>query len=123
MNKIDDIIDREKRDCSPSEQNHFNIKRWDRGYDDNGGNERNQCHDTVDNELFGGQHFIVSGSEDGAVCIWDRITTKMMRLEGHQKAVNCIEWNPKDSFLLVSGSHDCTIRVWAPSSTDNRFHF
>ena len=76
----------------------------------------------IDDDWFGGRHFIVSGSEDGAVCIWDRLTLRMARLEGHRKAVNCVAWNPRDSWLLASGSHDCTIRIWTPSRNRDGRH-
>merc|ERR1712176_5567 len=69
----------------------------------------------VANDFFGGHHFVVSGSEDGNVCIWNRITQKIIKLAGHSKAVNCVAWNPVDAFILVSGSDDHQIRVWGPS--------
>ena len=115
--RIEEMVHRQKRGGVNVEDVHWGNdgKHFD---DEERGSGR---FDAVDSDWFGGRHFIVSGSEDGALCIWDRITLKMVRLEGHHKAANCAAWNPRDSFLLVSGSHDCSIRIWAPSSTRNRF--
>ena len=77
----------------------------------------------ITNDFFGGHHFIISGSEDGNVCIWNRITQKIIKLSGHKKSVNCVTWNPVDSFILVSGSDDCSIRVWGPNAKKNNFNF
>eukprot|EP01083_Nonionella_stella_P100913 285290_1 len=70
----------------------------------------------IDNDYFGGHHFIICGSEDGNVCIWNRCTQKIIKLAGHTKSVNCVVWNPKDSFILVSGADDAQIRVWGPKT-------
>lgn len=72
-------------------------------------------NENVKNDFFGGHHFVVSGSEDGNVCIWNRMTQKMIKLQGHSKSVGCVAWNPVDSFILASGSDDHQIRVWQPA--------
>ena len=57
---------------------------------------------------------VVSGSEDGAIYIWDVLSgTVTAKLTEHKQAVNCVEWHPsKDAFL--SASMDCTLRLWEP---------
>ena len=48
----------------------------------------------------------------------------MAELEGHQKSVNCVHWNPVLPSMLASVSDDGTVRIWGPahlvagSSTD-----
>ncbi|QRW00933.1 hypothetical protein RhiJN_28951 [Ceratobasidium sp. AG-Ba] len=57
--------------------------------------------------------WIVSGSEDGKVCIWDLWTGEAIRapLEGHSMCVTCVSVSP-DGRRIVSGSEDHTLRVW-----------
>ena len=60
----------------------------------------------------GGQAFVVSGSEDGALYIWD-VSSKdvLQRLEGHQNVVLGVDALSNQE-LLVSGGLDHTIRIW-----------
>ncbi|KAF8511107.1 WD40 repeat-like protein [Hysterangium stoloniferum] len=74
---------------------------------------------------FGGadEHFIVSGSENGKVYIWQRGTGELIdALAGHgQGSVNCVAWNPRIPSMFASCSDDKTIRIWespAPASID-----
>ncbi|KAJ7593502.1 WD40-repeat-containing domain protein, partial [Mycena floridula] len=59
-----------------------------------------------------GNH-LVSGSADGAVCIWDIETAKVVvgPLQGHHGAVYSVAYSP-DGLRILSGSSDKTIRVW-----------
>jgi len=67
---------------------------------------------------FGGaeENFIVSGSEDGKVYVWNRETTALLEvLSGHGAgSVNSVAWNPKDERMFASCSDDHQIRIWEP---------
>lgn len=89
---------------------------------------------------FGGLNdlFIASGSEkskysqvillsflhilfsDNRIMIWKRTDQHPIKyLDGHKRGVNTVAWNPKYKNMLVSGSDDHTIRVWATPSKSN----
>ncbi|KAG8925324.1 hypothetical protein FRC01_010359, partial [Tulasnella sp. 417] len=57
--------------------------------------------------------FIVSGSSDKIVQLWDAKTATPVGqpLYGHKSPVNAVAFSP-DGNLIVSGSSDTTIRVW-----------
>lgn len=56
--------------------------------------------------------FIISGSEDNNLCVWDLVDAKLKtRLTGHTAAVCSLSYHPKET-MLVTGSHDGTIKVW-----------
>jgi WD40 repeat protein len=56
--------------------------------------------------------YIVSGSNDGKVCIWDAVSSVAQHiLEGHTGCVTSVAYSP-DGSLIVSGSYDCTVRIW-----------
>jgi len=58
-----------------------------------------------------GQH-IVSGADDGSICIWDAETrTILHRLHAHGASIRSAFMTP-DHLRLVSCSEDGTIRVW-----------
>jgi len=58
--------------------------------------------------------FIVSGSSDGLLKVWNTVTQKLQaRLVGHRGSVLCLCLvRPAPDVELLSGSTDCTIRVW-----------
>ncbi|MGE0009551.1 MAG: hypothetical protein AB7F19_03335 [Candidatus Babeliales bacterium] len=60
---------------------------------------------------------IVSGSEDGTLCIWNRDRILHAICRGHTDCVNviCITRNNK----IVSGSRDGTIRIWNIDGTQH----
>jgi len=63
---------------------------------------------------FGGlnQTFIVSGSEDCKIYIWNRDKECLIdTLVGHTASVNSVAWHPTRN-LLVSASDDYTIKCW-----------
>ena len=57
-------------------------------------------------------NFIVSGSEDKTIKIWDVYSGNLVKtLEGHTGWVYSCNFSPYGNFI-VSGSGDDTIRVW-----------
>ena len=62
--------------------------------------------------------FIVSGSEDGGIFIWD-VTSKevLQRLDGHEGVVLGVDTHPKGDWL-VSGGLDRTLRIWRADDDD-----
>lgn len=58
----------------------------------------------------GNQVFIASGSEDGAVVIWD-VTTKdvLQRLNEHEGVVLGLDTRPG---LMATAGVDCYVRIW-----------
>jgi hypothetical protein len=56
--------------------------------------------------------YVVSGSEDNTVRLWDLVTGKeVRRFTGHEGSVNSVAVTP-DGKYVVSGSTDETVRVW-----------
>ena len=56
--------------------------------------------------------YIVSGSSDKTIKIWDFKTGKCLNtLEGHSYSVNSVAISP-DGKYIVSGSYDKTIKIW-----------
>ncbi|KZP19698.1 WD40 repeat-like protein [Athelia psychrophila] len=53
---------------------------------------------------------IAAGLEDGFIAIWED-TKEVKYLEGHEEAVMAVNFSPNGQ-LLVSGSVDCTVRLW-----------
>jgi COMPASS component SWD3 len=63
--------------------------------------------------------FIVSGSEDGSIWLWDVSTkTVLQRIGGaHKGVVLGVDTHPSEP-LIVSGGADRTIRVWRYDDTE-----
>jgi nuclear receptor interaction protein len=60
--------------------------------------------------------YIVSGSDDGNLFIWDRKTTKLVNiLEGDGEVVNVAQGHPYETMLAVSGI-DHTIKIFSPDA-------
>ena len=56
--------------------------------------------------------WIVSGSEDCTIKVWNVKTEECMRtLEGHRNRVYSVVFSP-DGKWIVSGSDDCSIKIW-----------
>jgi WD40 repeat protein len=56
--------------------------------------------------------FIISGSDNMTVCVWEVATGQQVRvLEGHTRAVNSVACS-RDGKCIVSGSDDSTVRMW-----------
>ncbi len=60
--------------------------------------------------LTDGEQYVLSGSSDGTVWVWNWKTGKLLRtLEGHTKAVNAVMVSGD---IALSASYDETVRVW-----------
>lgn len=62
---------------------------------------------------YSAQHaFIASGSEDGAVVVWD-VSSKnvLQKLEGHVDAVLSVDTHPTEK-IIASAGLDRTVRIW-----------
>ena len=60
--------------------------------------------------------YVVSGSDDGNLFIWDRKTTELVNvLEGDGEVVNVIQAHPYETMLAVSGI-DHTIKIFSPDA-------
>lgn len=60
--------------------------------------------------------FLVSGSLDKTIKIWDLQGNCLKTLAEHYRYVNCVSLN-SDSSLLASGSNDRTVIVWDLTNT------
>jgi len=55
---------------------------------------------------------LASGSENGAVLVWDVVTGKLKQVfNGHQNAVDSLAFSPDDR-TLASASYDSTTKLW-----------
>ncbi|KIJ43762.1 hypothetical protein M422DRAFT_228982 [Sphaerobolus stellatus SS14] len=72
-----------------------------------------QCRSTVNSIAFSSDGlFIVSGSDDGTVRIWNVTTGETLKeLKGHEHYVTSVAFSPDGSFI-ASGLDDGTVRIW-----------
>lgn len=80
------------------------------------------CNTTTDikeaNFLGSYGEYIVAGSDDGSIFIWDRATTNIVRvLRGDDSIVNCLQPHPSTCMLATSGI-DPVVRLWSPRAED-----
>ncbi|KAI6653373.1 hypothetical protein LOD99_3592 [Oopsacas minuta] len=71
---------------------------------------------------FIGYHgnYIVAGSDDGYVYIWDKSTANLvLGFQGDKSIVNCVQWNPQFAKLAISGIEN-TIKICSVKDTDCR---
>ncbi|KAJ3286613.1 DDB1- and CUL4-associated factor 6 [Borealophlyctis nickersoniae] len=67
--------------------------------------------------FYGGRsEFILSGSDDGRIFIWDKGTGNVKAvLMGDQRVVNCVQPHPSIPCLATSGiDHD--VKIWTPTA-------
>ncbi|CAG8745987.1 32284_t:CDS:2, partial [Racocetra persica] len=63
--------------------------------------------------------YIMSGSDDGRIFIWDRYTGKVVNLlKGDTKVVNCVQPHPFFPILCTSGIDD-DVKIWFPECDEN----
>lgn len=63
---------------------------------------------------FLNSQFLVSGSNDSQILLWDieNPTRFIVKYGQHQDNVVCLDTFNMDGNIMVSGSNDATIRVW-----------
>eukprot|EP00322_Chrysochromulina_rotalis_P016829 CAMPEP_0115829310 /NCGR_PEP_ID=MMETSP0287-20121206/1032_1 /TAXON_ID=412157 /ORGANISM="Chrysochromulina rotalis, Strain UIO044" /LENGTH=221 /DNA_ID=CAMNT_0003282571 /DNA_START=32 /DNA_END=697 /DNA_ORIENTATION=- len=62
-----------------------------------------------------GRDSVISGSEEGGVCLWSLASAEMVhRLHGHTDVAYDVAWSASVG-LLASCSHDGTVRTWRHS--------
>lgn len=63
-------------------------------------------------EITKDQNYLLSGSEDRAIIIWDLYTDLKRKIPAHLSPVSCVKANPlTDS--IISASWDKTIKIWS----------
>ncbi|KAF9983113.1 DDB1- and CUL4-associated factor 6 [Mortierella antarctica] len=61
--------------------------------------------------------FIMSGSDDGRIFFWDKLTGKIINvIKGDRSVVNCLQPHPTSSFLLAASGIDKTIKIFMPTA-------
>eukprot|EP00088_Acartia_fossae_P021223 TRINITY_DN22710_c0_g1_i3.p1 TRINITY_DN22710_c0_g1~~TRINITY_DN22710_c0_g1_i3.p1 ORF type:complete len:725 (+),score=174.66 TRINITY_DN22710_c0_g1_i3:148-2322(+) len=80
------------------------------------------CNTTTDIKeanFFGNDcQFIMSGSDDGKIFIWDRVSTNLVKvLSADSSTVNCVQGHPSLPVLASSGIEN-VIRLWHPRPED-----
>ncbi|KAI9102547.1 WD40-repeat-containing domain protein [Phlyctochytrium arcticum] len=56
---------------------------------------------------------VVSGSEDGRICIWDLVEGDLVKsIAAHERAVTCVAYHPREH-RMCSGSVDGKVKVWS----------
>jgi nuclear receptor interaction protein len=68
-------------------------------------------------DFFGARsEYIVSGSDDGNIFIWNKKTGNIVQiLEGDRWVVNCIHGHPYDCVLVSSGIEN-GVKLWTPTA-------
>ncbi|CAH0024203.1 unnamed protein product, partial [Clonostachys rhizophaga] len=76
------------------------------------------------------ESFVVSGSEDGNILIWHKVTGGVVeRLQAHRPRCNAVDWKPDDPAMLASCGDDGKVRIWTskararPVREDDGYYF
>ena len=68
-----------------------------------------------------GGNYLVSGSLDTNVKVWDlRVKKSMMTLKSHAKPITCVDISI-DGRVVASGSNDTYLKIWENNSARNIF--
>ncbi len=68
------------------------------------------CYKSLSNPI---NNTLISGHEDKRIRIFDLNTSKLVySMVAHQDAVTDIALDPSKNGLLLSSSHDCSLRLW-----------
>ena len=80
---------------------------------------RNSATDIKEANFIGHHgNFIVSGSDDGNIYIWEKSTGNLIKgFHGDQNIVNCVQWNPNFAMLASSGIEN-TVKIWSVKETE-----
>jgi histone-binding protein RBBP4 len=78
---------------------------------------------------------LLSGSEDGTVCLWDiqagaststekagRQVQALSTFRGHEDVVEDVDWHAKDPHMMASVSDDRSIRIWDTREPQKAVH-
>mmetsp|Transcript_76414 Transcript_76414/g.175056 ORF Transcript_76414/g.175056 Transcript_76414/m.175056 type:complete len:253 (+) Transcript_76414:341-1099(+) len=63
-----------------------------------------------------GARRLLSASADASVKLWGDSDSPLATLSGHEMSVNTVDWSSEAS-VVVSGSRDCTLRLWDAQSS------
>ncbi|CAJ0824314.1 21810_t:CDS:2 [Entrophospora sp. SA101] len=76
--------------------------------------------DIKEANFFGANsEYIMSGSDDGRIFIWDKITGEVVNLlKGDSRVVNCLQPHPHLPILCTSGI-DNDVKIWYPEGEEN----
>ena len=62
---------------------------------------------------------VATGCEDDIIRIYapdadekEGLSLSIVKAEAHEKDVNCVSWNPKQTGVLASCSDDRTVKLW-----------
>lgn len=64
--------------------------------------------------------FIVAGSDDGALYVWDKQSTNLIKaIQADMHIVNCVQTHPSICMLATSGIEP-DVKVWSPTGKTNK---
>ncbi|KAF9978343.1 hypothetical protein BGZ73_002726 [Actinomortierella ambigua] len=64
--------------------------------------------------------FVMSGSDDGRIFFWDKMTGKLENaIRGDRQVVNCIQPHPLSNMLLAASGIDKTIKIFMPTASEH----
>ncbi|GKZ38574.1 hypothetical protein AbraIFM66950_010857 [Aspergillus brasiliensis] len=87
-------------------------------------NHMEECHQECVYAIQFTERWLVSGSRDKTVRVWDLDTKRLWYppLQGHTKSVLCLQFDPRPSEdIIVSGSSDKNVIIWR-FSTGEKLH-
>ena len=71
------------------------------------------CRTSLKQATFWGDDYIMSGSDDGRIIIWEKETAKlMMAFPADERVVNCLAPNPHH-YVLASSGIDYDVKLWS----------